>query len=163
MIGCIRFVGATLWTDYRIKDHRLLAMRHARERMNDYRQIALQRNRGTASFRKPRRSFTKIRDGSLRTPLPLQAFPPSSSPTICLTRPDRFKGDLLHAAYASDPTEIIRSGRPALWVHGHTHVSCDHTAAKTRVVWNPRGYDFENAGFDARWVVAMPAGGLAIL
>lgn len=36
-------IGATLWTNYRIEGHQLLAMRHSREGMNDYRQIALQR------------------------------------------------------------------------------------------------------------------------
>src|SRR5690606_11213759 len=40
----IQFVGATLWTDYLIEGHRELAMFHARERMNDYKQIAAQRN-----------------------------------------------------------------------------------------------------------------------
>ena len=27
-----------------------------------------------------------------------------------------------------------------LWIHGHTHISCDYDVARTRVVCNPRGY-----------------------
>ena len=44
VINGVRFLGATLWTDYRIEGSPQLAMRYARERMNDYRQIAAQRN-----------------------------------------------------------------------------------------------------------------------
>ena len=62
--------------------------------------------------------------------------------------PPRFEGDLLNAAYASDLSAVIASGRPALWVHGHTHDSCDYMVGDTRVVANPRGYDDENVRFD---------------
>ena len=31
-IGGVVFIGATLWTDYRVEGHQLLAMLHARER-----------------------------------------------------------------------------------------------------------------------------------
>jgi hypothetical protein len=38
----------------------------------------------------------------------------------------------------------------AVWIHGHTHDSCDYVEEGTRVVCNPRGYGpFElNAAFD---------------
>jgi hypothetical protein len=39
--------------------------------------------------------------------------------------PERFKGDLLNAAYASDLIELIDAERPALWAHGHAHESFD--------------------------------------
>jgi hypothetical protein len=67
--------------------------------------------------------------------------------------PDRFKGDLLNAAYASDLTEIIQSDRPALWVHRHTHHSCDHRVTDTRILCKPRGYGDENGRFDTERVV----------
>src|SRR5690606_37391535 len=65
----------------------------------------------------------------------------------------KFTGDLLNAAYASDLDQVIEDGRPALWVHGHTHDSCDYQFGDTRVVCNPRGYDDENAVFDRKLVV----------
>jgi predicted phosphodiesterase len=44
-----------------------------------------------------------------------------------------------------------RSGA-ALWVHGHTHNSCDYHIKRTRVLANPRGYvkdgKAENSEFD---------------
>lgn len=165
-IGGILFIGATLWTDYRIEGHQLLAMRHARERMNDYRYIALQR--------KPWQRFVpeaaaRIYQHSRR--FIGNALSAASIPTVVVTHhlphpaslPDSSSGDLINAAYASDLTDIIQSGHPALWVHGHTHESCDHLVCETRIVCNPRGYDDENGGFDPRRVVAMPAGGGAIV
>ena len=37
VIDGVRFLGATLWTDFRIQGSPELAMHHARERMNDFR------------------------------------------------------------------------------------------------------------------------------
>ena len=42
--GGVRFLGATLWTDFRIDGVAESAMNHARRRVNDYRQIAWQKN-----------------------------------------------------------------------------------------------------------------------
>jgi Icc-related predicted phosphoesterase len=35
---------------------------------------------------------------------------------------------------------IIRSRRPSLWIHGHTHESRDYRLGATRIVANPCGY-----------------------
>lgn len=99
-IGGILFIGATLWTDYRIEGHQLLAMRHARGRMNDYRQIVLQRKPWQRfSCRKPRRGCTRLRDGSSKTLWGPHAFPRWLSRTICRTRRHcpSASGDLLNA------------------------------------------------------------------
>jgi hypothetical protein len=58
----------------------------------------------------------------------------------------------LTAAFASD-LDWMLDGRAALWVHGHTHLSCDYEVGGTRVVANQRGYPGEDAGFDARLVL----------
>src|SRR3979490_2281137 len=42
-IGDVTFVGATLWTDFELMGDRLLAMRVANERMNDFRRIRVSR------------------------------------------------------------------------------------------------------------------------
>jgi len=36
---------------------------------------------------------------------------------------------------------------PTLWIHGHTHDSCDYMIGRTRVICHPRGYPGE-ANFD---------------
>lgn len=60
----------------------------------------------------------------------------------------------LNGAYASDLEWLMLEKEPALWIHGHTHVPCDYTVGKTRVVCNPRGYaGQEKNGFNGKLVV----------
>lgn len=61
----------------------------------------------------------------------------------------KYQGSPLNPSFASDLSRLM--GSPvALWIHGHTHESCDYFEGGTRVVCNPRGYGpFElNAAFD---------------
>lgn len=67
--------------------------------------------------------------------------------------PEAFNGDLLNAAFASDLSDVIEAGAPALWLHGHMHDSCDYMVHRTRVISNPRGYGDENSAFDTQLVV----------
>jgi len=156
VIDGVRFIGAALWTDYRIEGHPEVAMFHARERMNDYRQIAKQRNPWQRFV--PETAFRMHQTSRLFIDTALKADPIK---TVVVTHhlpharsiPPRFKGDLLNAAYASDLSDVIEARRPALWVHGHTHDSCDYVVGDTRIICNPRGYGEENASFDPMLVV----------
>ena len=73
----------------------------------------------------------------------------------------RFADSLLNACFVSDAEHLLRAGRVALWVHGHTHDSFDHRVHGTRVVCNPRGYARggvnENAAFDPDFCVELGA------
>jgi Icc-related predicted phosphoesterase len=67
----------------------------------------------------------------------------------------RFADDALTPAFCSDLSELVESSGAVLWVHGHTHESCDYVAGGTRVVCNPKGYGpirqggrYENMNFD---------------
>lgn len=51
-----------------------------------------------------------------------------------------FAGDPLNPYFASNLEDLIEAHQPALWLHGHTHGSCDYRIGGTRVVCNPRGY-----------------------
>jgi Icc-related predicted phosphoesterase len=155
-INDVRFIGATLWTDYRIEGHPEVAMFHARERMNDYRQIARQRNPWQrfgpeTAYRMHQQSRlfieTALKVDPVKTVVVTHHLPHAQSV------PSRFQGDLLNAAYASDLSDVIECGRPALWIHGHTHDSCDYYVGDTHIVCNPRGYDDENDGFEAGMVI----------
>ncbi len=46
----------------------------------------------------------------------------------------------LNANYASRLDDLVYYNGPDLWVHGHTHENLDYTLGHTRVVCNPRGY-----------------------
>jgi Icc-related predicted phosphoesterase len=126
-------------------------MFHARERMNDYRQIAAQRNPWKRFL--PQTAYRMHRDSRHFIEAAVKS---NLGPTVAVTHhlphprsiPQRFKGDLLNAAYASDLSELIEQQQPALWVHGHTHDSSDYWIEHTRIVCNPRGYDDENRSFN---------------
>lgn len=158
VIDGVRFVGATLWTDYRIEGHPEVARFHARERMNDYRKIATRRSPWKRFV--PETAYRMHQDSRRYIETALKS---DSVPAVVVTHhlphansiPARFKGDLLNAAYASDLSQVIEDGQPALWVHGHTHDSADYHLGKTRVVCNPRGYDYENSKFEPNFVVAI--------
>lgn len=158
-IGGVRFLGATLWTDFRIKGAPEAAMDHARTRMNDYRQIAWQK--------KPWQRFLPIHSYRLHqdsTAFLVRELASSPLPAVVVTHhlphqgsiPERFKGDPTNAAYASDLSSLIEEGAPALWFHGHMHDSCDYVAGGTRIISNPRGYADENAAFAAGLVIDTP-------
>jgi Icc-related predicted phosphoesterase len=55
----------------------------------------------------------------------------------------QFVGSDLNVFFVSDCEDIISARRPQLWLHGHTHTSCDHVVCDTRVVCNPHGYPSE--------------------
>lgn len=72
----------------------------------------------------------------------------------------------LNAAFVSRIDEtVVRSD---LWLHGHSHESCDYVVDGTngrtaRVVCNPRGYsrhqcDVENVSFDPALKMSGPSG-----
>ncbi|MER9560663.1 metallophosphoesterase [Mesorhizobium sp. M0571] len=156
VIDGVRFLGATLWTDYRIDGHPDLAMVYARERMNDYKLIAKQRNPWQrfvpeTAFRMHQESRLFL-DSALKTD-PIKTVVVTHHMPHAGSIPSRFKGDWLNAAFASDLSNVIEDGRPALWVHGHTHDSCDYQLGSTRIICNPHGYDGENTEFDPALVV----------
>lgn len=154
-IGGVRFLGATLWTDFRIHGSPALAMHHARAGMNDFRYIAKQRNpwqrfvpETAYRMHQQSREFldTALKSDPIKTVVVTHHLPYARS------IPSRFEGDLLNAAYASDLSSIIDDFQPTLWVHGHTHDSCDYLVGATHVICNPRGYEDENSAFNPHLV-----------
>lgn len=154
----VAFVGATLWTDFRLAGHQALAMSHAQERMNDYRKVAYQRApwarfRPAAAVGLHSESRRFIED----------SLASSSSPAVVVTHhaplrqslPNPDPDDLLNAAYASDLSPTLEMGSPNLWIHGHINQTCDYVHSTTRVVCNPRGYDRENTQFDWQMVIEL--------
>jgi hypothetical protein len=131
--------------------------------LNDYRQIAAQRNPWQRFL--PQTAYRMHQDSRRFIETALQSDP---IPTVVVTHhlpharsvPARFKGDLLNAAYASDLSQITEEHRPALWVHGHTPDSCDYHVGATRILCNPRGYEDENARFDPGLAVALGGCGI---
>ncbi len=56
----------------------------------------------------------------------------------------KYAADSTNCFYVCDLEDLILERKPALWIHGHTHVSGDHMIGSTRILCNPFGYAVEN-------------------
>lgn len=154
VIGNVRFLGATLWTDFQLlgKDTMREAMQSAGGAMNDYRKIRLAK----AGYRKIRPLDAAQWHWEDRIWLDERLAEPFSGPTVVVTHmapslrsiPERYQGQLLSAAFASAMDDLV--SKADLWVHGHVHESMDYLLGKARVVCNPLGYPQRIA--DGQWV-----------
>ena len=165
VLSRVRFLGTTLWTDYRYnagKTQRQL-MEHAELRISDHRVIRTAGGRFTAA--------QALSDHEIsRAWLEHELAQPFDGKTVVLTHhaphplsvhPRYLSMDALatNAAFASDLTSLLEQAD--LWCHGHVHDSFDYQVGRCRVVANPLGYartrhevarvgdlEFENAGFE---------------
>jgi predicted phosphodiesterase len=151
-IGGTRFLGGTLWTDFRLGSYGLThAFRTAqgRDGMVDYRRI-----------RTGPRSRNRIEPGEVlamhratRAFIGSEVARPHDGPTVVVTHHAPHPASLpdpnvdLNWCYASDLTDLITDRGPDLWVHGHVHHAADYRIGRTRVVCNPRGHADERPGF----------------
>ena len=171
----IRFLGATLWTDFEFfgESRRSQMIRAAEHVMNDFRLIEADplpaernivttrstRNKltGWHTVRRHRESLAMLRSELLvgdpeRTVVVTHHYPHKNSTAA------RFTNEETTAAFGSKlPNEVLTGAK--IWIHGHTHDSCDYrigdSKRSVRVVCNPRGYpfawlkdEFENKAFN---------------
>jgi Icc-related predicted phosphoesterase len=165
ILGNVRFLGATLWTDFRLfgDDERAAAMREAEAVMTDYKRIRLAEKR----YRKLRSADTARFHSLHRTWLTEKLNEPFAGTTVVITHmapslrsvAERFSSDLTSASYASRLDSLVE--KADLWIHGHMHDSFDYCIGACRVVCNPCGYKTrdgrpENEEFDSGFVVELP-------
>ena len=160
MLGGVRFIGCTLWTDYAIFGEANVArtMRAASDGLNDHRRITWAKKPEWRRFRPAEALMLHKRSRSF---LEDELAKPFEGATVVVTHHaphprsmhSRYGSDLLSAAYVSDLTAVIEAGQPSLWVHGHVHESFDYRVGATRVICNPHGYGTENPNFDPGLVV----------
>jgi predicted phosphodiesterase len=166
VIDGVRFLGATLWTDFALygsdPEAIVRAQTDARRGMADYRRI---HRSGTGRLEPDdtRRIFQRQSAW-----LAQQLAQPFDGPTVVITHHlpharsvhARYAGDRLNPSFASDLSALVRDP-VRLWIHGHTHESIDYRIDDTRVVCNPRGYlpQDPNIAFDPELVVSVTQGG----
>jgi Icc-related predicted phosphoesterase len=158
-LGGVRFIGATLWTDYALfGDHTVAhAMDAANRGLNDHRRISWAKQ----PWRRFRPQEALALHRRSRSVIAAELAKPFDGKTVVVTHHaphpgslhSRYRNDLLSAAYVSDLTALIEAGRPDLWVHGHVHHSFDYRVGTTRVICSPNGYGTENGAFDPALVV----------
>lgn len=181
VLAGVRFLGCTLWTDFRLRidDHgfagqpvRLLSDRYrsmaeCSRNLADYAAIRVD-DPHTSNSRGSRRLVpmdTLQLHRRHRSWLRAKLEEPFDGPTVVVTHhaphrgslAPRFTDDWASGGFVNElRPEFFRV--PALWVHGHTHDSFDYKVEGCRVVCNPRGYlnwhgEFENKAFDPGLVV----------
>lgn len=105
----------------------------------------IQPDRGTDEIRRP---VSGGPEGELRRPFDgATVLVTHHLPSYRSVAPN-FGGHPLNPCYASNLDGLIERYKPALWIHGHTHMSCDYQLGATRVVCNPRGYVNHNLNVD---------------
>lgn len=160
IIGDVRFLGTTLWTDFALYD--------------DDPELDAGFIRERAQWRMPDFQIIEQPEGERFTPEASQALHrqardwletelarPFAGRTVVISHhaplaeciPPRYRGDALSPAFASDLEALM--GRMALWIHGHVHEPVDLTRRGTRVFANPGGYpgEFDPPLFDATGIV----------
>lgn len=156
VIGGVRFLGCTLWTDYSLapESERAAVIEESRKLNPDYKLIRW----GSRPFSPDDAIALCTRQ---RAWLAAELARPFSGETVAITHfaPHRrsiapaFANHRANPAFVLDLDEVM--GRAALWIHGHTHTFFDYRVRGTRVVCNPRGYPGEPTGFRPELTVAL--------
>jgi predicted phosphodiesterase len=163
VIDGVRFLGCTLWTDYKLLGTAKPSMIVAGQELNDHRLIRYREEGGHISRFMPwHASAEHKRDlAFLRSELAI----PHEGPTVVVTHhaphpgsvQPQHQGSALSPAFVSDLSCLIEEYQPALWIHGHDHGSHDYWVGRTRIFSNQAGYPNllarENRGFDPRCVI----------
>lgn len=168
-IDGVRFIGATLWTDYLFMARDHADGLRAGGGINDHRFI---RTADGGDFPRP---FTPAeafqRHWRERQWMIDRLAEDHDGPTVVVTHHAPHPGSLhprhaptgaLNASFISDLSGIILEHQPALWIHGHVHDGHDYdVGGATRILCNPKGYDRgaelpENADFRPDLVVELP-------
>jgi predicted phosphodiesterase len=162
----VRFLGCTLWSDYRLFDKpedRAQGIEMATKLIRDFSHIKV-----SPDFPDP---FTPAisqlvflqtvawleecfsRDSHLPTVVVSHFAPTRSSISPA------FANSPINSSFVSDLEARIKVWQPALWLHGHTHGSFDYRVGNTRVICNARGYAKgginENPDFDDACVIEL--------
>ncbi len=164
VIGGVRFLGTTLWTDFRLFGDgagRTEAQAQGQRFMRDFSRIFVD-DAMQQPFTPERCAQEFERHAGW---LAARLAQPFDGSTVVITHHapsrgsihPRFAGSPVNACFVSDAQHLLGADRVQLWVHGHTHDSFDYRVDGTRVVCNPRGYSRdgvnENPAFDPQFTV----------
>jgi predicted phosphodiesterase len=156
-IDGVRFLGSTLWTDFKLFGEgaaQAEALAEAQRLIRDFSRI---RAAGGTPFTPLASAALFERNAAW---LDARLNEPHAGPTVVITHHapsarsvhPRFAGSPLNTCFVSHAEWLAAGGRACVWIHGHTHDSFDYDLDGTRVVCNPRGYAKdgvnENAQFD---------------
>ncbi|MDA8252842.1 MAG: metallophosphoesterase [Rhodospirillales bacterium] len=151
----VRFIGSTLWVDFRLFGEPGRHAEYGRRGLSDFSEIISEdpslfaiRPVDMMRWFSASRAFIKRELGRRH-----------DGPTVVVTHhcpsirsvAQRYLKDPMTPCFASNCDDLLDLGAD-LWVHGHTHDSFDYQASRTRVICNPHGYvsggKLENRSFN---------------
>lgn len=167
IIDRTRFIGATLWVDFKMGLNSQLdlpqRLHEAREILNDFRAIHM----GNGKRFKPdemlnlhnsnadyiRRKLSEPCEGSSVVITHHMPHPECTPPAYAGT-----KANYLFASSDDTFGHLLRSDiAPELWICGHTHHAFDISKGRTRIVCNPFGYKCEQGKNGFQWKLFIEA------
>ena len=172
----VRIIGATLWTDFEvpwgtaddelpIKERRETAVGFCRRYMLDFREIYRSPpfHDGMPGLVTSREVIAKHIESKAFIAAELAKACPGKSVVLTHHAPSarsllpQYNGHPTNAAFASDLTDLIQTGRPDVWIHGHIHQFQDYVEGQTRVICNPLGYRHERGknGYRPSYVIEL--------
>ncbi len=139
----LRFLGCTLWTDYRLRCNRTQRqmMDNAELRIADHSKIWAGDNKFKPSDALADHEHSRAwLEAELAKPFDGQTIVVTHHGPHPLSTHPRYAGDITNAAFVSDLGDLFHG--VDLWMHGHVHDSVDYQLGRCRVVANPRGYAY---------------------
>lgn len=134
-IDDVKIFGCTLWTNFKLFGNDIESCIIAKRYLNDFNFIRDLSPEWTQQLHKESLSY-------LRRFLELpgkKVVVTHHAPSIKSVHP-RWTSNLVTPAFASNLEHMIIDSDINLWIHGHTHDSCDYKLGNTRIICNPRGY-----------------------
>ena len=155
VIEDVVILGTSLWTDFKVFSSAPGTGSYVENMMNDY-HLALNINgerlqwRDTYTLHQKSRSWLKreLQQHSDKRKIVVTHHAPSA-----LSLSQRLKESVLGAGYASAMDEFVRASGAELWVHGHIHEATDYYIGNTRILSNPKGYPFQDSGYNSELVI----------
>jgi predicted phosphodiesterase len=161
--GGVRFLGATLWTDFTLNGYarQEISMAAAKHGLNDFRAI----KKASGELLRPSDVAEAYRQSIdwLRARLEEKYEGPTvvvthHAPCIMSTHPQQ-RFDSLTSAFVSNQENLILDYQPTVWISGHTHYCADYRIGETHLISNQRGYSDldDTGGFDPSLVLDIPS------
>ncbi|NQZ87418.1 MAG: metallophosphoesterase [Colwellia sp.] len=162
IIDDVLFIGATLWTDFKLHHNQYNSQLAAQHDMNDYKSIRYIQGGKYRKLTPP--DTVRMHVESLQF-IKAELNEKQHSKCVVVTHhaPSEesisidYKASDLSPCYSSNLEQDIIDMQyyPILWVHGHTHNNVDYHINNTRVLSNQRGYSPShlNEYFDEHFIV----------
>lgn len=148
----ILVVGATLWTDF--EKFSVRSLQNCKSGMNDFWTIT----NGSRGAFSPTQAFDlhchhkdylfdtvdeAQKSGVYDKVIVVTHHHPSPQAIL-----PQYKESTINGAFYSDLEEEIKARKIDYWICGHCHNAMQYNVGKTKVICNPKGYPFEDSGWD---------------